>query len=241
MFGEISCRYDLMNHLLSAGIDRSWRRRAVRECPPRGAAPILDVCTGTGDLALMYWEAGGGHVPVIGTDFTPEMLAIAEQKAQRLRARWERGQRNVNSDAQTSRAALTFQQADTLQLPFENDCFQIVSVAFGLRNVSDTERGLQEMVRVCRPGGRVCILEFSLPTHPWLRKAYLWYFQHVLPRVGQWLTRNQQAAYHYLPASVSEFPSGAQLAGLMERHGLTAVSWLPLTGGIATLYLGHKA
>jgi demethylmenaquinone methyltransferase/2-methoxy-6-polyprenyl-1,4-benzoquinol methylase len=226
MFGEISGRYDFLNHLLSGGIDCYWRWYAVRRCPPQDATPILDVCTGTGDLALAYWKRGSGQIEVIGADFTPEMLRIAERKRDRRH-----------------RAAahnLTFVEADTQHLPFDDNRFQIVSVAFGLRNVTDTRRGLHEMVRVCQPGGRVCILEFSLPTNPILRRLYLFYFRNVLPRIGQWLARNRQAAYNYLPASVAEFPHGPALESLLEECGLTEVTWTPLTFGIAALYIGRK-
>lgn len=228
MFGEISSRYDFLNHLLSGGTDVYWRWRTVRACPPRGEAPILDVCTGTGDLALAYWKKGRGKIEVVGTDFTPEMLRIAEKK---------RDQRRTNSDAN---APITFLEADTQSLPFEDNRFQIVSVAFGLRNVSDTERGVKEMTRVCQPGGRVCILEFSMPSNPVLRSLYRWYFRNILPRIGQFFARNRQAAYNYLPESVSEFPYGQALADKLAAWGLENVTHTPLTFGIATLYIGTK-
>jgi demethylmenaquinone methyltransferase / 2-methoxy-6-polyprenyl-1,4-benzoquinol methylase len=228
MFGEISSRYDFLNHLLSGGTDVYWRWRAVRACTPEGEAPILDVCTGTGDLALAYWKRGRGKIDVVGTDFTPEMLRIAEQKR-------DRQQSTPNASA-----SLAFLEADTQHLPFEDDRFQIVSVAFGLRNVSDTLAGLREMTRVCQPGGRVAVLEFSLPANSVLRWLYLKYFRYVLPRIGQLLARNRQAAYNYLPASVSEFPYGERLAKIMTEAGLISVTWTPLTFGIATLYIGKK-
>lgn len=226
MFGEISARYDLMNHLLSGGIDIYWRTFTVRNVLPEGTAPILDVCTGTGDLALAYWEATGRQESVVGTDFTPEMLEIAKKKANRI-------------DRDFSRT-LQFLEADTQSLPFPDDQFQIVSVAFGLRNVSDTRAGLQEMRRVCLPGGRVAILEFSQPTLPGLAGMYRWYFKNILPRIGQLFARNNEEAYNYLPQSVSEFPSGAALAKVMEECGLRDVKYTPLTFGIATLYVGVK-
>ncbi len=227
MFGEISGRYDVMNHVLSGGTDYYWRWRTIRRVAPEGTSPILDVCTGTGDLALAYWRKYGGRIEVIGTDFTPEMLRIAERK---------RDARPLGTDA----AGLTFLEADTQHLPFDDDRFQIVSVAFGLRNVADTHAGLREMLRVCQPGGRVAVLEFSLPGNPILRWGYLKYFKYVLPRIGQWFARNQQAAYNYLPASVSEFPYGAALAEVMREVGMTDVTWTPLTFGVATLYVGRK-
>lgn len=230
MFGEISGRYDLMNHVLSGGVDVYWRWRTVRAVPLRGEAPVLDVCTGTGDLALAYWKAGRGKVPVMATDFTPEMLRIAETK----RDRWKKS--HPAADA----APLAFQEADTQHLPFADDQFQIVSVAFGLRNVTSTEKGLREMVRVCQPGGRVAILEFSMPGNPVMNWIYRMYFRFVLPRIGQFFARNRQEAYNYLPESVSQFPYGKALAAIMSSCGLSEVRWTPLTFGIATLYVGQK-
>jgi demethylmenaquinone methyltransferase / 2-methoxy-6-polyprenyl-1,4-benzoquinol methylase len=224
MFGEIAPRYDLLNHLLSLNVDKYWRWRTVRSVPVIGEAPVLDVCTGTGDLALAYWRAAGGRVPIVGADFCRPMLEIAEQK----RARSGIGE------------GLTFVVADAQHLPFDDDTFQIVSVAFGLRNVSDTDRGLREMVRVCRPGGRVAVLEFSMPAWQPFKAIYGWYFRHVLPRIGQLLARNRQDAYNYLPESVGQFPSGEALAARMRAAGLSQVSLRPLTLGVATLYVGVK-
>ena len=229
MFGEISPRYDFLNHFLSGGTDWYWRWRTVRAAAPRGDAPILDVCTGTGDLALAYWKKGRGNIPVVGADFTGEMLAIADRKAAKLQA-----------DGKATSVPLVFLQADTQRLPFADEQFQIVCVAFGLRNVTDTARGLREMIRVCRPGGRVVVLEFSLPGNRLLRGLYTWYFRNVLPKIGQLLARNSQEAYAYLPASVGEFPYGEKLASLMKDCGLRTVSFRPLTFGIATLYIGEK-
>ena len=224
MFGQIAGRYDFLNHLLSLNVDRYWRWRAVRAAPPIGDAPVLDVCTGTGDLALAYRRVSGPRVQVIGADFCLPMLERGRQKAQR-----------AGLDDR-----LTFIEADTQQLPLPDDTFQIVSVAFGLRNVADTDRGLSEMTRVCCRGGKVVVLEFSQPTWPGLRGLYGLYFRHVLPRVGQALARNAQDAYHYLPESVGQFPQGSALTARMEAAGLVQTRWTPLTGGIATLYVGVK-
>ncbi len=227
MFGEIAPRYDLLNHLLSMGTDTYWRWRTVRKVRPEGTAPVLDLCTGTGDLALAYWRAGAGRVPVVGADFCHPMLVRGRAKA----ARGPAGQGG---------SEIEFVEADAQSLPFPSDHFQIVSVAFGLRNVSDTMAGLREMVRVCRQGGRVAVLEFSLPTWAPLRAVYGWYFRHVLPRIGQFLARNRQGAYDYLPESVGQFPYGRALADMMQAAGLAEVSFYPLTFGIATLYVGRK-
>jgi demethylmenaquinone methyltransferase/2-methoxy-6-polyprenyl-1,4-benzoquinol methylase len=224
MFGQIAGRYDLLNRLLSLGIDRSWRRRTVKLVPPEGDAPILDVCTGTADLALAYWRRSGGRVAIVGADFCPPMLAVARQKCRRAGAEEQ----------------ITLLEADALRLPFADDTFQIVSVAFGLRNVSDTDAGLREMTRVCRPGGRVAVLEFSTPTAWPLGALYGWYFQRVLPRIGQALARNTQAAYNYLPQSVSRFPQAEALAERMRAAGLGDVWFRPFPFGVATLYVGTK-
>lgn len=223
MFAEIAPRYDFLNHLLSLGTDVYWRRRTVRKVRPEGDAPILDVCTGTGDLALAYHRAAGAGTQVVGADFCHPMLVIGRDKTVRG---------NV--------PGVTFVEADARRLPFADSQFQIVSVAFGLRNVSDTDAGLRELVRVCRPGGRIAILEFSLPRLQPFRFFYGLYFRHVLPRIGQWLSRNRHSAYSYLPASVGEFPSGEELAERMRKAGAAQVSYYPLTLGVATLYVGTK-
>jgi demethylmenaquinone methyltransferase/2-methoxy-6-polyprenyl-1,4-benzoquinol methylase len=227
MFGEIAGRYDLLNHVLSLGVDVYWRWRTVKTVPPDGAAPILDVCTGTGDLAIAYRRRSGDAL-VVGSDFTRPMLQIAKAKTE-----------SQPASAPEARG-LPFVEADALQLPFADDQFQIVSVAFGLRNVSDTRRGLREMVRVCRPGGRVAVLEFSRPDGSILGGLYRWYFRHVLPRIGQWVSNSRSDAYRYLPESVGEFPNGQRLADVMTECGLAQVQFRPLTFGIATLYWGVK-
>jgi demethylmenaquinone methyltransferase/2-methoxy-6-polyprenyl-1,4-benzoquinol methylase len=215
MFGEIAGRYDLLNRLLSLGVDCRWRRKTVRLVPPgEDAGPVLDVCTGTADLALAYWKAGRQKVQVRG-----------HKKIRR-------------SGAET---AIHLVEADALQLPFPDASFPVVCVAFGLRNLSDPDAGLREMVRVCRPGGRVAVLEFSLPQNRGLGVVYRWYFRRILPRVGQALARNTQAAYNYLPVSVGDFPQGKDLLERMRSAGLQKVCFHPFTGGVSSLYVGQKA
>lgn len=223
MFGEIAGRYDLMNHVLSLNVDKYWRWRTVRMAPP-GEGPVLDLCTGTGDLALAYYRASGGRAKIVGADFCHPMLVLGKGKG---RKRGANGQ-------------LTFIEADAQRLPLGDDQFAVVCVAFGLRNVTDTSRGLAEMTRVCRPGGTVAVLEFSQPTWQPFKGLYGWYFRHVLPRIGQALARNRHDAYNYLPSSVSEFASGEGLAAMMRQAGLRDVRFHPLTLGVATLYLGTK-
>ena len=227
MFGAIAGWYDFLNHFLSLGIDIWWRKKTVELVPPQGPAPILDVCSGTGDLAIAYWHAGGHNIPVIGTDFTPEMLDRARVKGRKART-------------DTTSATLDFIEADTMQLPLPSDTYQIVSVAFGIRNVTDYQAGVCEMVRVCQPGGRVAILEFSRPTNSLLGRLYLFYFRQVLPKLGQWFSKSEQSAYHYLPASVLQFPSGEEFARELTACGLKQVTCRPFTFGICTLYWGVK-
>jgi demethylmenaquinone methyltransferase/2-methoxy-6-polyprenyl-1,4-benzoquinol methylase len=160
----------------------------------------------------------------MAADFCREMLEIGEQKKQRA---------GLNGE-------IKFLEADTQNLPFEDNHFQVVSVAFGLRNVADTDRGLREMVRVCQPGGKVAVLEFSMPSWQPFKGIYGWYFRHVLPKVGQLFARNSSSAYSYLPESVGEFPHGQALADRMKAAGLSSVTYYPFTLGVATLYLGVK-
>lgn len=222
MFGSIAPTYDLLNHLLSLNVDRYWRWRTTRLVPPSGEGPILDLCTGTGDLALAYHKAARGRVEVVGADFCGEMLDRAERKAGR------------------KAPTIRFVQADAQRLPFPDDHFAIVCVAFGLRNVTDTDKGIAEMIRVARPGGRVAILEFSKPKNSFFGWCYQAYFRHLLPLVGQAIARNKDNAYRYLPESVHEFPDGEALAARLQTHGLKNVRWHPFTFGIATLYVGVK-
>src|SRR6187399_3183519 len=224
MFGEIAPHYDRMNHLLSLNIDRYWRSWTVKKLEPHPGEQILDVCTGTGDLAIAFQRATGGKSIIVAADFCPQMLEIGRRK---------QIQAKIGSE-------LTFIEADAQTLPLEDDRFGIVAVAFGLRNVADTDRGLAEMARVCRHGGQVAILEFSTPHWQPLRAIYLLYFRHLLPRIGQFLARNHSEAYEYLPATVSQFPDGEELAERMRGVGLKNIKYWPLTFGIATLYVGRK-
>ncbi|HEV3203409.1 MAG TPA: bifunctional demethylmenaquinone methyltransferase/2-methoxy-6-polyprenyl-1,4-benzoquinol methylase UbiE [Gemmataceae bacterium] len=225
MFGNIASSYDFLNHLLSLNIDRLWRRRTTRLVPPTGPAPILDLCTGTGDLALAYDRAARNQVLIYGADFCHEMLILAGHKTHR---------RGANDRIQ-------YLEADAQHLPLPDNYFQITTVAFGLRNVIDTDRGISEMVRVTRPGGKVAILEFSKPRHWLLGRLYRFYFRYLLPFIGQIVSRSKDNAYGYLPASVLEFPDGEALADRLRRHGLIEVHWHPFTFGVATLYVGTKA
>ncbi len=224
MFGEIAPWYDFLNHFLSLNIDQRWRRRVVRLTAPelRPGRPILDVCTGTGDLALAYHRHCGAAVPIVACDFCHPMLVRAAQKA------LNRG------------AVIPWVEADAQRLPFPINTFQLVTVAFGLRNISDPDLGIAEMVRVLQPGGRLAILEFATPRMPLLRRVYLAYFRYILPLIGQCLARNRHAAYRYLPESVLQFPEYDALLERLRRQGLVEERYVPLSGGIAVLYLARK-
>jgi demethylmenaquinone methyltransferase/2-methoxy-6-polyprenyl-1,4-benzoquinol methylase len=224
MFAEIAPRYDLLNRLLSLRVDQLWRKQVVRLVHCTAGGPILDLCTGTGDLALAYDKECGGRVPIVASDFCTEMLAVAAQKF----AKHQTGSR------------IQIVEADAQRLPFAANTFEIATVAFGLRNVTDPEKGIAEMVRVVRPGGRVAILEFSKPRHWFFGRMYRLYFRFLLPLVGQMFSRSRQSAYKYLPQSVFEFPDGDALAERLRQHSLADVWYKPFTLGIATLYVGKK-
>ena len=218
MFDLISPRYDLLNHLLSLNIDVLWRRRAAELCGP-DPRRVLDVCSGTGDLAFEIrrrWECS-----VTATDFAYRMIRRARAKARR-------------------RAGVEFQQADATRLPFRDDTFDACAVAFGLRNVADTDAGIREMARVVKPGGRVVILDFATPPSRWLRSGYRFYFSRILPAIGELIAPARRGAYRYLPASVETWPEPDQLVQSLEKAGLGDARFERLTGGIAALHVGVK-
>jgi demethylmenaquinone methyltransferase/2-methoxy-6-polyprenyl-1,4-benzoquinol methylase len=219
MFSSIAGRYDLANTLLSLGRDSAWRRFAARVAELGEGSRVLDIATGTGELAF---EAARYASLVVGADFSAEMLTLAKEKAER------RGAERVH-----------LVLCDALNLCFSDGCFDAVFVAFGLRNFADPERALRELVRVVRRGGRVVVLEFTLPPNRFLRWLYSLYFFHVLPFLGGLITGRREA-YAYLPRSVVEFPPPAELAARMERAGLENVRYHLLTHGTVAVYVGLR-
>ena len=213
MFGRIAPRYDLLNRVLSGGIDRRWRKRLLREAGDPTARRCVDVCCGTGDLALTFARAGAS---VVGVDFTSEMLAIAEKRRT---------------------GPVRFVEGDALRLPLADGVADLSMVAFGIRNVGDRGVGLAELRRVVRPGGRVLVLEFSMPRSRLLGALYRFYFTRILPVLGGWIS-GDRAAYRYLPDTVQAWPSPEELDREMEAAGLTACGHHLLSGGIACLSFG---
>jgi demethylmenaquinone methyltransferase / 2-methoxy-6-polyprenyl-1,4-benzoquinol methylase len=216
MFRSIAARYDLANHLLSCGVDFYWRKRAAGIVAGWAAKNILDLATGTGDLALALQKA----VPtatVTGLDFVPEMIELAKGKG-------------------VQRALV----GDAMNLPFPDRSFDCATIAFGLRNLPDFAAGLREMARVLKAHGHVLVLEFSIPTIPVLRGAYRFYLHRCLPVFGSLITQHR-SAYDYLGDSIEEFPSGGAMIRLLESNGFRNAKVEPLTGGIVTIYTAEKA
>jgi demethylmenaquinone methyltransferase / 2-methoxy-6-polyprenyl-1,4-benzoquinol methylase len=224
MFGRIAPRYDLLNHLLSLDIDKLWRRRVARRFRAilhNPVARVLDLCCGTGDLALAFHKEARVGAEIAGSDFVPEMLVRARAKAAAMGA------------------GVTFIEADALALPFGAETFDLVSCSFGFRNLANYERGLFEIYRVLKPGGVAAILEFAEPPGILFGSLYRFYFRRVLPRLGGLISGNN-SAYAYLPNSVSKFPSPEALRDLFEQVGFKEVGFVRWTGGIVTLHSGRK-
>ena len=219
MFSSIATRYDVTNEVLSLGIHRLWRRTAVRLSGAKPGDAVLDCASGTGDLALAFKRRVGASGGVVGTDFCKEMLESAPGKAARAGLQ------------------VDFQVADAMDLPFENDRFEVASIAFGIRNVDDPVRCLREMARVVRPGGRVVVLEFGQPQGAF-GALFRFYSRAIMPRIGGLLTGNR-AAYEYLPRTSAAFPAGERFLGLMDETGAYQQRAAhPLTFGTAYVYVG---
>lgn len=217
MFESVAPRYDLLNRVLSMGIDRSWRRRVVEALALEPEHAVLDLCCGTGDLAL----ALAPHARTRACDFTWSMLQKARQKAA------------------SAGISLGLAAADTLRLPFTSDSFDAATVAFGVRNLEDMDAGLREVRRILKPAGVLAILEFSQPIRWWMRLPYRFYLNVILPRVGSYLSHRGDA-YRYLADSIMGFPDPETLVGILEKAGYREVTYERLSGGIVALHLARK-
>jgi demethylmenaquinone methyltransferase/2-methoxy-6-polyprenyl-1,4-benzoquinol methylase len=218
MFDAIAARYDFLNHLLSAGIDRRWRKAAIRSLSLTGRERVLDLCTGTADLAIAARAAYPRAARVVGVDFAGAMLRVGQDK--------------LLQGGLADR--ITLVRGDAANVPIRDSGVDAVTIAFGIRNVERTAAACAEVYRVLAPGGRLAVLEFAIPSTPVVRAAYLGYFNHVLPRVGRLVARHE--AYGYLPASVGAFHTPGEFVKLLRHVGFEQVEARPLTFGIVYLY-----
>lgn len=221
IFNDIAPKYDLLNHFLSLNIDKRWRRKAIGYIRPEEKGELLDVACGTGDFSIAAYRAGVQKVT--GIDISVNMVAI--------------GQKKVDDLGLTP--YITLQAGDSEQIEFEDEHFDVVTVAFGVRNFEHLETGLREMQRVLKKGGKVVILEFSMPEHFPMKQLYKFYFRHILPVLGGWISGNK-GAYTYLPESVMKFPQGKAFLDILKGCGFEQATQRKLTFGIASIYVGVK-
>jgi len=224
MFSSIASRYDFLNHLLSFNIDRSWRRRTaslVTDTLVDHQALCLDLCCGTGDLTLEIIKQA--PTKIVSADFSHPMLKLNLEKVTR----------------QQLDGRILILETDAMHLPFRENTFDALTIAFGLRNLESWSRGLKEMFRVLKPEGQIFILEFSRPNNSFFNRAFQFYFLRVLPEIGSRISRHRHA-YRYLQDSVSQFPDQARLSELMLESGFVKISYENLTGGIAAIHIGNK-
>jgi len=223
MFDAIAPRYDLLNHVLSAGMDRGWRDHAVDALRLAPGARVLDLCTGTGDLAIAIVRHGA-DASVVGIDFAGEMLRLALAK----------------TTAASLQRRIRLVRGDATRIPLPDASCDAATIAFGIRNVAEPQRALVELARVIKPGGRLAILEFGEPRIPGIRTLYAWYFRYVLPTIGR-LVSKHQSAYSYLPASVGTFPPPSEFSRTLAATGFSQVRAVPLTFGIVYLFVAQRA
>lgn len=221
MFDNISARYDFLNHLLSLGIDKGWRRKVVRIVSGTNPTKVLDIATGTADLAIALSKIENTHIT--GVDISAGMLKVGGEK--------------IDKKGLSERIAL--QLGDSEQLPFEDNSFDAITVAFGVRNFENLEAGLKEMLRVVKPGGKVVVLEFSQPTGFPFKQIYRFYFKFILPTIGR-LVSKDQSAYTYLPESVDAFPYGQRFLDILAKLGYSKAVAKAVTFGVATIYTATK-
>ncbi len=225
MFSSIARFYDFLNHLLSLNLDKSWRKFAVKVSGVQANDKVLDVCSGTGDLAIAFSRKLDSSGKVIGSDFCHEMLKISCSKILKL----------------SLKKRIQITEADALNLPFQDNMFHVSAVAFGIRNVSNLENGIKEMCRVVVPGGKVVILEFAQPTNYLFRQIYYLYFKKILPLIGGLISKSDVQAYTYLPNSVMAFPDRDSLKRKMEDNGLGDVKIYNRSFGIVAIHVGIKS
>lgn len=225
MFDRIAHRYDRMNRVLSVGLDQRWRARGIRELHLTGTEHVLDMCTGTADLAIKAATMTPGAArQVVGVDFAGEMLRLGLDKVRRA---------NLQDRVHLVRG-------DATNVPLPDGAFDAAMVAFGIRNVQDYASAIREFARVLKPGGRLAILEFGHPQLPFIKQGYRWYFTKLLPLIGRWGSKHQEA-YSYLPASVDTFPEPDAFASLLTQHGFSTVRTVSLTMGTVYLYVAVRA
>ncbi len=221
MFNKISPSYDLLNHLLSFGIDIRWRKKAIKLLDEIHPKQILDVATGTADFAIEAMSLNPDKIT--GVDIAEGMLDLGKAKIKKL-----------NLDGK-----IELLKADSEELPFEDNKFDSVIVAFGVRNFENLEKGLSEMLRVTREGGKIVIIEFSKPSNFLFKQLYNFYFNFILPGIGRIISKDK-SAYRYLPESVTAFPDGNRFISILEKTGYKKLAWYPLTFGISSIYSGSK-
>lgn len=223
MFNHISPTYDRINRILSLGIDKYWRKKVARFLPKKEKIRLLDCATGTGDQLFSIMKRSKKISQAVGVDLASEMLRIGKKKLKE----------------KPYAQGVSLKQASVTELPFVDESFDCVTISFGIRNVADAEKGLKEIFRVLSPGGRILVLEFSLPKHPKLKAAHLFYLRHMLPKIGGWISKNKEA-YKYLNETIETFPYGDNFCDLLVGAGFKNVQAHPLTFGVVTLYQGDK-
>jgi demethylmenaquinone methyltransferase/2-methoxy-6-polyprenyl-1,4-benzoquinol methylase len=221
MFNSISGKYDFLNHFFSLGIDKQWRKKAIKELEGRNLDKILDVATGTGDFAFEAMKLKPNKL--VGIDISAGMLDIGRQKISK---------RKLDDK-------MEFLLGDSESLPFEDETFDAVTVSFGVRNFQNLVKGLTEIFRVLKPGGKVVILEFSKPKAFPLKQGYYTYFKYIMPKVGHLISKDK-SAYSYLPKSVLAFPEGKEFEDILKKIGFGHITTQPVTAGIASIYTGEK-
>lgn len=221
MFDAISPKYDFLNHLLSGGIDIYWRKRAIRELKNLPITQLLDMATGTGDFAIEAMKLNPGKI--IGMDISDGMLSFGRKKIKELKLENK----------------IEFIQADSENIPLEDNSIDAITVSFGVRNFENLPKGLEELNRVLKPGGKCVVVEFSNPRKFPMKQLYWFYAKKILPVFGR-IISGDSSAYTYLPESVAEFPDGEKFLSIYEKAGFKQTKWIPMTGGICSIYTGSK-